>query len=574
MQVKILLLYTIKSILIHRQDEIYFHFLVNNDSKDILQEVFSSWELPGIHYNFYSYIEACTNVLWKSKTLQSTVTNMQEFLKPLLHLVLPDYVERVFVLDSHIVFLADLAELWIMHNGSQLIGLDSVKSACDTGYGHDHTIDSSSQSVSSERDFSNRVGILLLNLKALRALSWHHRWVTKLIMMNLNRTNTSMAHVISSFPDVYFNLGCAWSIHAATSRIVVDGRSVVVFDQTNHHSYFTNKLHQIHKYNGYYLRHKRNTNCYEVEPDMKPTEEDMKVDQCVMLNWEGRVVRRVHPFFLPYFHNSTDPNEITLVGHGTLDRLHLLETISKKWEGPMSIAFNIKDSEVGSILKYIKRSPILVNRTNISYHLMYSISHIYPINPLRILAHKHVKTPYVFVADIDFVPSFGLYQHLKNAVRSLTTMDKKALVVPVFETEDYNLSFPSNKSEAIKLMQSNAIQMFSAFYPEGHMATNYSLWATAREPYKIEYQWGYEPYLVTKTNVTSFDPVFVDRHHNKISHVYELSLEDFQFIVVPDGFMIHKPHPRKGHLNYNSTCYENRFNEWLYLVRTLHGVPI
>lgn len=559
----------IKSVLIHRQDKIHFHFIADKKSQEILDEVFESWELPGVEYSFYDFYKAWSNLLWKSRTVQNQTRHMLEFMTPLLHLVLPTDVERVIVLDPHVVFVTDLAKLWSLHNKSRLIGLDINNSTCVMKCGSTNV--NNSKIMPWQTQLRNRTGIVLLDLKGLRAMLWHHQWISHLIMIHLHKAEFSLSVAMRNFPDVYYNISCAWSVHASPS--VTCGKSVRVFDQVYHQTYFNNILHHIHKFNGYDLRYKSNADCFEAEPDMRPTEEDLETDKCVMLNWEGRVVRRVHPSFLDYNYTSVDPYDVTLVGHGTLDRLHLLESISKHWDGPMSIALSIKDSDVGNVLKYIRKSPCLSTRRNISYHLMYDIGRSYPINPLRILAHKHVVTPYVFFTDLDFLPSFGMYQYLKDVIKSLSPMDKKALVVPAFETEDYHLPFPNNKVKAVKLMKSKAIQMFSAFYPDGHAATNYEWWANATQPYAIDYQWGYEPYIVTKTNVTSFDPVFVDRHHNKISHNYELSLEGFKFIVVSNGFLIHIPHPRKSHLNYDESCYVNRFNEWLYLVRMFHGVP-
>ena len=40
----------------------------------------------------------------------------------------------------------------------------------------------------------------------------------------------------------------------------------------------------------------------------------------------------------------------------------------------------------------------------------------YPVNYLRNLAMQHIQTEYMFLADIDFLPMYGLYEYLKKAV--------------------------------------------------------------------------------------------------------------------------------------------------------------
>lgn len=42
----------------------------------------------------------------------------------------------------------------------------------------------------------------------------------------------------------------------------------------------------------------------------------------------------------------------------------------------------------------------------------------YPVNTLRNVALFQVITPFVFLADIDFLPMFGLYEVLRQAIAS------------------------------------------------------------------------------------------------------------------------------------------------------------
>ena len=101
--------------------------------------------------------------------------------------------------------------------------------------------------------------------------------------------------------------------------------------------------------------------------------------------------------------NEGRPKDVTLLLHVTLDRLiPMLEPLG----GAMSIAVFANDSEVSDLLLLILSSPIIRSRQNIGY----------PINPLRDVALENVRTTYVFLNDMDFLPSFRLYLYLKQTV--------------------------------------------------------------------------------------------------------------------------------------------------------------
>lgn len=44
---------------------------------------------------------------------------------------------------------------------------------------------------------------------------------------------------------------------------------------------------------------------------------------------------------------------------------------------------------------------------------------------LRNVAMKYVNTPYIFLADIDFVPMVSLYENIKTHVFNMGSMIKK-----------------------------------------------------------------------------------------------------------------------------------------------------
>ena len=66
---------------------------------------------------------------------------------------------------------------------------------------------------------------------------------------------------------------------------------------------------------------------------------------------------------------------------------------------------------------------------------------MYPINLLRNVALDQVRTPFVFLSDIDFLPMPNLYSTLKKAVQSLKVANenkvKLLLLLSVFNTHKY-----------------------------------------------------------------------------------------------------------------------------------------
>lgn len=52
----------------------------------------------------------------------------------------------------------------------------------------------------------------------------------------------------------------------------------------------------------------------------------------------------------------------------------------------------------------------------------------------------------------------------------------------------------------------------------------------------------FEPYIVVRKNVTRYDTRFLNYGWNKISHITELDAQNYEFVVLPDAFIVHQPH--------------------------------
>ncbi|KAJ8941397.1 hypothetical protein NQ314_010397, partial [Rhamnusium bicolor] len=175
-------------------------------------------------------------------------------------------------------------------------------------------------------------------------------------------------------------------------------------------------------------------------------------------------------YFREYKHSVLE-NDVTFVAQLSYDRLQTIEELVKYWPGNVGL--------------------------------------------------RNVQTPYVFLADIDFLPNKDLYEMLRNYFTSMDSLTKKALIVPAFEIQKYGSLIPRNKNQLLKeLKDKSVIPFLSSIWSPGHAPTNYEKWKTAEEPYQR----------------------FVGFGWNKVSHIMELEAQNYKFIVLPDVFIVHKPH--------------------------------
>lgn len=258
------------------------------------------------------------------------------------------------------------------------------------------------------------------------------------------------------------------------------------------------------------------------------------------------IVHRTHPFFIDYKSIEPERNDVTLVTQLSMDRLPMLGPLCEQWNGPMSVALYASDAESQQFLLnlYSAESSTLQTCRGTALHIVYKEGQFYPVNYLRNVALENVKTPYVFLTDIDFLPMPDLYSYIKEAIRVLGMADsRRALVIPAFETLLYKFDFPNDKTELLKMLADNTVYSFRYHvWPKGHSPTNYEHWKTAVVPYEINWAPDFEPYIVVSSNVTRYNTQFVGFGWNKVSHIMELNAEGYEFIVLPDAFIVHMPH--------------------------------
>lgn len=84
----------------------------------------------------------------------------------------------------------------------------------------------------------------------------------------------------------------------------------------------------------------------------------------------------------------------------------------------------------------------------------------------------------------------------------------------------------------------------------------------------MKWQPHYEPYIVVKSTVPLYDERFLGFGWNKVSHIMELEAQNYDFIVLPDAFIIHTPHAISwDHVNFKQSALYRRY----VVYRVLHN---
>lgn len=551
-----------KSILFYRRNPLHFHLLADSVAQIVLQKLFQTWNIPQVDVSFYLADSVVPDVSWIPNKHYSGVYGLMKLTLPK---VLPSTLQRVIVLDTDVTFATDIAELWRVFSQlreKQAIGL--VENQSDWYLG---------KLWKNHRPWpalgrGYNTGVILLELGKLRKMGWGQLWrlvaekdLTTLLSTSLADQDIFNA-IIKSHPDLVYNLPCQWNVQLSdntrselcytevTDLKVIHWNSPKKLKVKNKHvEFFRNLYLTFLEYDGNLLRREL-FGC-----NYTSTQSAVKEHQLSMLNEEDPCydlrraqVRslRTHLYFLDYqYEPSSDGFDVTLVTQLSMDRLQMVELLCQHWEGPISLSLYLSDAEAQQFLLYALSSQLLSSRKNIGFHIVYKEGNYYPVNLLRNVGLQQVDTPYVFLSDVDFLPMYGLYSTLKKAIQTQNLQnEKKALVIPAFETQRYRITFPQNKALLLHMLDMGTLFTFRYHvWTKGHAPTNFAKWRTATTPYKVQWEPDFEPYIVVRaSDIPEYDTRFVGFGWNKVSHIMELEALGFQWVVLPNAFVVHMPH--------------------------------
>ncbi|XP_055989128.1 xylosyl- and glucuronyltransferase LARGE2 isoform X2 [Sorex fumeus] len=552
----------VKSMLFYRKNPLHLHLVTDTVARNILETYFRTWMVPAVQISFYNADELKPQVSWIPNKHYSGLYGLMKLVLPG---VLPPDLARVIVLDTDVTFASDIAELWALFahfSDEQAIGL--VENQSDWYLGNLWRNHRPWPALG--RGFNT--GVILLRLDRLRQAGWEHTWKQTATRELRTLLATSLADqdvfntIIKERPGLVRPLPCVWNVqlsdHTLAERCysqapdlkVIHWNSPKKLRVQHKHVDFFRKLHLTFLgYDGNLLRRELlgcpgplPPGALQLQQALAQLDEE---DPCFEFRLQRLTVPRVHLTFLPHEPPPARPHDVTLVAQLSIDRLQMLETLCRHWPGPMSLALYLTDAEAQQFLHFVESSAVLSSRRDVAYHVVYREGPLYPVNHLRNVALAQALTPYVFLSDIDFLPAFSLYDHLRMSIEHLElgSRRKAALVVPAFETLHYRFSFPSSKAELLALLDSGALYTFRFHeWPRGHAPTDYARWREAQAPYRVQWAADYEPYVVVPRDCPRYDPRFVGFGWNKVAHVVELDAQEYELLVLPEAFTIHLPH--------------------------------
>ncbi|XP_057340227.1 beta-1,4-glucuronyltransferase 1 [Microplitis mediator] len=294
-------------------------------------------------------------------------------------------------------------------------------------------------------------------------------------------------------------------------------------------------------------------------------------------------------------------NAVCLATQTSLEKLHSLVQVAHHWTGSISVAlYTAGDEEFEALQKYITYlrkcyTPVL-ERINFSLaiprsklpvkqprsyeppmgygcsrpeatlndlvskmskeHNNWRVRNVYPQNHMRNLARKNCQTDWVFLTDIDIIPSIGLANSLNIFLRDTERCDKCAYVIPTYEI-DTRVRFPANKSELVRLARKGLARPFHwKVFIHNQYATNFTRWvldvAPESKQFKnvvsgkayishnvTDFEFLYEPFYVAKDIVPPHDERFMGYGYTRNTQVYEMFIAGYQFKVLSPVFTIH-----------------------------------
>lgn len=549
----------LKSILFYRSDNISLHLFVDNVSRKILQELFRTWSQPELEVTYYNLTEHEPKISWITSQHYS---HNHGLLKLVFLSILP--MDKVILMDTDMLALGDIRHLWQ--------ALETMESYADKPlFGMvENQSDWYLKSLPEGhmvwpavgRGFNS--GLILANLKELRLRNWHQLWRRVAEVELVSHLVAPLADqdifnaVIRSQPSIVRRLPCSFNLQLNDNNKLDDLCPEMEPFQLIHWN-SPNKLESRNSYSDHYKNWYLTFENWSAALLMfnrcgfspsNDTSESHSYQSILCKDIRPRPKDKLRTFlYFIGFDYTPSRWDVSLVVHLSSDRLQVLDQLAANWLGPISAAIYLTEMETSLLMFTIQSSTNLALRRNIGYHLVFRDHGFnYPINKMRNIALNNALTDYVLLSDVDFLPSKNLYDYLKltlatSADISKNPLAKRALVVPAFETLQYRFEFPVNKAELLMQLNLGSISMFrEQLWPRGHAPTDYSRWKIATKPYKVEWQPDYEPFIVTSKDVPRFDERFVGFGWNKVESITHLAALGYEFIVLPEAFLVHKFH--------------------------------
>lgn len=240
------------------------------------------------------------------------------------------------------------------------------------------------------------------------------------------------------------------------------------------------------------------------------------------------------------------------ITHLTVDRLPRLVSLLDSWDGPVvtAIYFALPDdvqlfeqtlaTEDGERLAD-RLTGILVKA---DFGVGSEVDRLrYPINRLRNLALRQSAAQFVFVTDVDFVPSAGLASLLRDRAAPFLAQApaKSAIAVPCFIPRDGLGGKQALTRSLADLLISGDVRLPDANAGHGPFLTAWSSRPKATL-FELVYESQFEPYLVVgRDECQPYDERFSDQGGDKQSHLMRLNAGGWRFWGMSGAWVVHLP---------------------------------
>lgn len=265
--------------------------------------------------------------------------------------------------------------------------------------------------------------------------------------------------------------------------------------------------------------------------------------------------------------------DITVVAQLTFDRITRLFSLQNRWSSYISTVLFLRsdvpleDFKPEEIIERIKFShPNLILGDNIDFHFVIAHKDLsrYPLNELRNISWKYVKTQKIFILDIDFIPDKDFIEHLNKVPERIFKRLEKKLLVLCISAWDFACLNSDNENTCERLGPTLSNH-------DSQKASNVTRWISSEEPYQVEYELYYEPYFIAHVDIPRYDELFTIGH-DKTEHTYELAAAGYEFWIMPHGYIGHIPHPKEiSHSLLNKYySYDGAWSAWTKFVRRIY----
>jgi hypothetical protein len=269
-----------------------------------------------------------------------------------------------------------------------------------------------------------------------------------------------------------------------------------------------------------------------------------------------------------YKNNNSFLNRVTISTQLTMERLHRLVMISNIWKFKISaviyiILYNDDLSEIDPnvhLESIYSKFPQLLHTVDLSLVFGKSVAGEFPMNTLRNIAWDQVTTEFIFLLDVDFIPSSNFEKTFENLDTTFLEKPKSLFVIPAFHFECENVN---------ELNSCNVSDPILETHPS-HNATDIARWRNSTSPFQISYKFLYEPYVITNRNITRYNEDF-DIGNDKVEHFYELAAQNFSFYILPHVYISHLPHTDEVKWSLDSKHYDP-LRAWFKLAKFMRVI--